>query len=120
MKTNNALNALFSLAKSDGAVTKNASAKSNIYQEKFFEGADESQEKAIRRKLRSLSLSYVTLLAGAKNKPEFNLAFSKFKKFFAETYTTETVDFSVFNGLRKERDIKLVAKAQENYEKFSK
>lgn len=120
MKTNNALNVLFSLAKSDGAVTKNASAKSNIYQEKFFEGADESQEKAIRRKLRSLSLSYISLLAGAKDKKDFQTNFTKFSKFFAETYTTKKVDFSVFNGLRKERDIKLVAKAQENLKKFSK
>lgn len=118
---NSALANLFAIAKSDGAVTKTENAKQNIYKNVFFEGVtDEKEERKIRRTLRSLAINYLQLIAGAKDKRSFAENYAKFSKFFAETYTSEKVDFSVFDGLRKESLQKIVALAKENCEKFSK
>lgn len=122
MKTkNNALANLFAIAKNDGAVTKNETAKQNIYKSIYFENVtDEKEEKKIRRTLRNLAINYLQLIAGAKDKKTFAENYAKFEKFFAETYASEKVDFSVFENLRKESAQKIVASAKANCEKFSK
>lgn len=118
---NSALANLFALAKSDGAITKNESAKQNIYKSIYFENViNEKEEKKVRRNLRDLAIKYLQLVASAKDKKSFAESYAKFSKFFAETYTSEKVDFSVFDGLRKESLQKIVASAKENCEKFSK
>lgn len=118
---NSALANLFAIAKNDGAVTKNETAKQNIYKSIYFENVtDEKEEKKIRRTLRNLAINYLQLIAGAKDKKSFAENYAKFSKFFAETYASESVDFSVFDNLRKESAQKIVALAKANYEKFSK
>jgi hypothetical protein len=118
---NSALANLFAIAKNDGAVSKTENAKQNIYKSVFFEGVtDEKEEKKIRRTLRSLAINYLQLIAGAKDKKSFAENYAKFEKFFTETYANEKVDFSVFDGLRKESAQKILASAKANCEKFAK
>ena len=118
---NNALKALLESAKNSGAIKSNETTKSNIYKECYFEGVtDEKEEKKIRRTLRNVAINYLSLLAGAKDKKEFDANYKKFEKFFADTYTCEKVDFSVFDTLRKDSAKKVLASAIKNAEKYNK
>lgn len=118
---NNPLKNLLETAKSSGAIKSNETTKNNIYKDIYFEGVtNEKEEKKIRRILRNIAINYLQLLAGAKDKKEFAENYKKFAKFFAETYTCEKVDFSVFETLRKDSAKKTLQSAISNFEKFSK
>lgn len=118
---NDALNALLKSASLDGAIKSSETTKQNIYKEKYFAGVnDEKQEKKIRRTLRNIALNYLSLLASAKDKKEFAANYTKFEKFFAETYVCEKVDFSVFDTLRKDSAKKTLQSAISNFEKYNK
>lgn len=118
---NSALKNLLTLANSDGAIKNNETTKSNIYKECYFEGVtNEKEEKKIRRTLRNLAINYLSLLASAKDKKEFSDNYKKFEKFFKETYTTEKVDFSIFDTLRKDSAKKTLQGAISNFEKYNK
>ena len=117
---NNALKALLDNAKKDGV--KNAeTTKQNIYQNKYFEDVtDERTEKKVRRTLRDNVLSYLQLIVGSKDKKDFTANYAKFEKVYKDTYINQNIDFSIFDGLRKEANIKLVANAKKVIEKYSK
>jgi len=118
---NNALKALLENAKNEGAIKSNETTKNNIYKECYFEGVtDEKEEKKIRRTLRNIAINYLSLLAGAKDKKEFDTNYKKFEKFFSETYTAEKVDFSVFDTLRKDSAKKVLETAKSNFAKYNK
>lgn len=118
---NNALKNLLETAKSSGAIKSSETTKNNIYKDIYFEGVtSEKEEKKIRRTLRNIAINYLQLLASAKDKKEFAENFKKFSKFFAETYTCEKVDFSVFETLRKDSAKKTLQSAISNFEKFNK
>lgn len=118
---NNALKNLLETAKSSGAIKSSETTKNNIYKDIYFENVtDEKEEKKIRRTLRNIAINYLQLLAGAKDKKEFAENYKKFSKFFAETYTCEKVDFSVFDTLRKDSAKKTLQGAISNFEKYNK
>lgn len=118
---NNALKALLENAKKEGAIKSTETTKNNIYKDIYFEGVtDEKEEKKIRRILRNTAINYLQLLAGAKDKKEFTANYTKFAKFFADTYTSEKVDFSVFDTLRKDSAKKTLQGAISNFEKYNK
>ena len=118
---NSALKNLLNLANESGAIKSNETTKSNIYKDIYFEGVtSEKEEKKIRRTLRNLAINYLSLLAGAKDKKEFDANYKKFSKFFAETYISEKVDFSVFETLRKDSAKKVLETAKSNFEKYNK
>ena len=118
---NNALKNLLETAKSSGAIKSSETTKNNIYKDIYFEGVtNEKEEKKIRRTLRNIAINYLQLLAGAKDKKEFAENYKKFSKFFAETYTCEKVDFSVFDTLRKDSAKKTLQGAISNFEKYNK
>ena len=117
---NNALKALLENAKKDG-VKNYETTKQNIYQSKYFEGVtDEREEKSIRRKLRDNVLHYLQLLVSAKDKKEFAEKYAKFEKAYKDTYINQSVDFSIFDTLRKESNIKLVTLAKTIIAKYNK
>ena len=118
---NSALKTLLENAKNEGAIKSNETTKQNIYKDIYFEGVtSEKEEKKIRRTLRNLAINYLSLLAGAKDKKEFAESYKKFSKFFAETYISEKVDFSVFETLRKDSAKKVLETAKSNFEKYNK
>ena len=118
---NSALKNLLNLANESGAIKSNETTKSNIYKEIYFEGVtDEKEEKKIRRTLRNIAINFLSLLANAKDKKEFDANYKKFEKFFKETYTSEKLDFSVFDTLRKDSAKKTLQGAISNFEKFNK
>ena len=118
---NNALKALLENAKKEGAIKSTETTKNNIYKDIYFEGVtDEKEEKKIRRTLRNIAINFLSLLANSKDKKEFAANYAKFEKFFAETYTTEKVDFSVFDTLRKDSAKKTLQGAISNFEKYNK
>ena len=118
---NDALKALLDLAKSEGVVSSNETTKQNIYQSKYFEGVvNDRDEKKIRRTLRNLAISFLSLVADAKDKNSFETNYKKFEKFYKDTYVSKDIDFSVFEGFRKESAQKVVAAAKKNIEKYSK
>ena len=118
---NSALKALLENAKSDGAIKSNETTKQNIYKDVYFEGVtNEKEEKKIRRTLRNIAINFLSLLANAKDKKEFAANYAKFEKFFKETYTSEKVDFSVFDTLRKDSAKKTLQGAISNFEKYNK
>ena len=47
-------------------------------------------------------------------------SYKKFSKFFAETYISEKVDFSVFETLRKDSAKKVLETAKSKFEKYNK
>ena len=117
---NNSLKALLENAKKDGVKNSEAT-KQNIYQSKYFEGVvNDKEEKKIRRTLRDNILSYLQLIVGAKNKEEFAASYKKFEKVYKDTYINQNVDLSVFDTLRKESNIQLVATAKKVIEKYNK
>lgn len=117
---NSALKTLLENAKKDG-VKNSEVTKQNIYQSKYFEGVtDEKEEKKIRRTLRDNVLSYLQLIVGAKNKEEFTKNYAKFEKTYKDTYINQSIDFSIFDTLRKESNIQLVATAKKVIEKYNK
>lgn len=117
---NSALQSLLDMAKKDG-VKNNETTKQNIYQTKYFEGvSDEKTEKKIRRMLRDNVLSYLQLIVGSKDKKDFSENYKKFENVYKETYINQTIDFSIFDTLRKEHNINLVATAKKVIEKYSK
>ena len=65
-------------------------------------------------------MRFLSLLANSKDKKEFTANYAKFEKFFAETYTSEKVDFSVFDTLRKDSAKKTLQGAISNFEKYNK
>ena len=118
---NSALKTLLENAKNEGAIKSNETTKANIYKNIYFEGVtDEREEKKIRRTLRNLAINYLSLLAGAKDKKEFDANYKKFSKFFKETYVSEKIDFSVFDTLRKDSAKKVLETAKINFEKYNK
>ena len=118
---NNSLKALLENAKSSGVIKSNETTKNNIYKECYFEGVvDEKEEKKIRRTLRNIAINYLSILASAKDKKEFDTNYKKFAKFFADTYTCEKVDFSVFDSLRKDSAKKILETAKSNFNKWNK
>ena len=118
---NNALKALIENAKKEGAIKSSETTKQNIYKEEYFAGVtDEKEEKKIRRTLRNIAINYLSLLAGSKDKKEFTANYSKFEKFYKETYINEKVDFSVFDTLRKDSAKKVLSSAITNFNKWSK
>ena len=118
---NSALKTLLENAKNEGAIKSNETTKSNIYKDIYFEGVtDEKEEKKIRRTLRNIAINFLSLLANSKDKKEFSANYAKFEKFFKETYTSEKVDFSVFDTLRKDSAKKTLQGAISNFEKFNK
>lgn len=118
---NDALKNLLSLANSDGAIKSTETTKNNIYKGCYFEGVtDEKEEKKIRRTLRNVAINYLSLLASAKDKKEFDVNYKKFSKFFVETYVSEKVDFSVFDTLRKDSAKKVLETAKSNFAKYNK
>lgn len=118
---NNALKALLESAKNSGAIKSSETTKNNIYKDIYFKDVtDEKEEKKIRRTLRNIAINYLSLLAGAKDKKEFSDNYKKFEKFFADTYTCEKVDFSVFDTLRKDSAKKILQSAINNFNKFNK
>jgi len=118
---NSALKNLLTLANESGAIKSTETTKSNIYKDIYFEGVtDEKEEKKIRRTLRNIAINFLSLLANAKDKKEFSANYAKFEKFFAETYVSEKVDFSVFDTLRKDSAKKVLQGAISNFEKFNK
>lgn len=118
---NKALKALLESAKNSGAIKSSETTKSNIYKECYFDGVtDEKEEKKIRRTLRNVAINYLSLLAGAKDKKEFDNNYKKFEKFFVDTYICEKVDFSVFDTLRKDSAKKVLQAAIKNAEKYNK
>lgn len=118
---NNALKTLLESAKNSGAIKSTETTKNNIYKDIYFEDVtDEKEEKKIRRTLRNIAINYLQLLAGAKDKKEFTENYAKFEKFFADTYTCEKVDFSVFDTLRKDSAKKVLESAKINFAKYNK
>jgi hypothetical protein len=118
---NSALQNLLNLANESGAIKSTETTKSNIYKECYFDGVtDEKEEKKIRRTLRNIAINFLSLLANAKDKKEFDANYNKFAKFFAETYTEEKVNFSVFDTLRKDSAKKVLQGAITNFEKYNK
>lgn len=118
---NNALKALLEGAKNSGVIKSSETTKNNIYKDIYFEGVtSEKEEKKIRRTLRNIAINYLQLLASAKDKKEFSANYTKFEKFFAETYTLEKVDFSVFDTLRKDSAKKVLESAKSNFAKYNK
>lgn len=118
---NSALTALLNLAKSEGAINSSETTKQNIYQSKYFEGVtDEREEKKIRRTLRNIAINFLSLLANAKDKKDFDINYKKFEKFYKDTYISEKIDFSVFDTLRKDSAKKILLAAKSNVEKFNK
>ena len=118
---NNALKSLLESAKNSGAIKSSETTKNNIYKNIYFEGVtDEKEEKKIRRTLRNIAINYLQLLAGAKDKKEFITNYTKFEKFFADTYTCKKVDFSVFDTLRKDSAKKVLESAKSNFAKYNK
>ena len=118
---NSALKNLLNLANESGAIKSNETTKSNIYKDIYFDGVtDEKEEKKIRRTLRNIAINFLSLLANSKDKKEFSANYAKFEKFFKETYTSEKVDFSVFDTLRKDSAKKVLQGAITNFEKYNK
>lgn len=118
---NLALKNLLNLANESGAIKSSETTKSNIYKDIYFEGVtDEKEEKKIRRTLRNIAINFLSLLANSKDKKEFSVNYAKFEKFFKETYTSEKVDFSVFDTLRKDSAKKTLHGAISNFEKYNK
>jgi hypothetical protein len=118
---NSALKTLLENAKNEGAIKSNETTKQNIYKDIYFEGVtSEKEEKKIRRTLRNIAINFLSLLANSKDKKEFAANYAKFEKFFAETYTSEKVDFSVFDTLRKDSAKKVLQGAISNFEKYNK
>lgn len=117
---NNALKALLEKAKKDG-VKNSETTKQNIYQAKYFEGVtNQKEEKKIRYYLRDNVLSYLQLIVSAKDKKEFAANYAKFEEVYKDTYINQNIDFSIFDTLRKEVNIKLVASAKEVIAKYEK
>lgn len=117
---NDALKALLESAKKDG-VKNSETTKQNIYQSKYFEGVtDEKEEKKTRRMLRDNILHYLQLLVSAKDKKEFAEKYAKFEKAYKDTYINQNIDFSIFDTLRRESNIKLIATAKTIIAKYSK
>ena len=116
---NNALKTLLENAKKDG-VKNSETTKQNIYQNKYFEGANEKEEKKTRRMLRDNVLHYMQLLVSAKDKKDFAEKYAKFEKVYKDTYINQNIDFSIFDTLRKESNIKLVANAKTIIAKYNK
>lgn len=120
-KVNDALANLEKMAKEDGVSFSNETTKQNIYKKEYFEGViDKDVEKGIRRKLRKLSEKYLLLLANTKDKKEFDVNYTKFKKFYNETFVFENYDFCAFDTLRSDSNIKLVSMAKEIVSKYTK
>lgn len=118
---NSALKTLLETAKNEGAIKSNETTKQNIYKDIYFDGVtSEKEEKKIRRTLRNLAINYLSLLASARDKKEFTESYKKFSKFFAETYISEKVDFSVFETFRKDSAKKVLETAKLNFEKYNK
>ena len=117
---NSALQSLLDMAKKDG-VKNNETTKQNIYQTKYFEGvSDEKTEKKIRRMLRDNVLSYLQLIVGSKDKKDFSENYKKFENVYKETYINQTIDFSIFDTLRKNKKKKTLQGAISNFEKYNK
>lgn len=117
---NDALKALLENAKKDG-VKNNETTKGNIYKDCYFVGVtNDREEKKIRRTLRDNVLSYLQLLVNCKDKKEFQTNYAKFEKVYKETYINSSVDFSVFDTLRKNSNQQLIATAKKVIEKFNK
>lgn len=121
MAKNSALENLLQNAANDGVLKNAENSKSNIYQEKFFEGVtSEKEEKSIRRKLRDTAFLYLASLASAKDKKSFDASFAKFKKFYSETYTSQEIDLSIFDAIRADRKKSIIDAAKLNVTKFNK
>lgn len=118
---NNALKALLESAKNSGVIKSSETTKNNIYKECYFEGVtNEKEEKKIRRTLRNIAINYLSLLASAKDKKEFDESYKKFSKFFVETYSCENVNFEIFETLRKDSTKKVLESAKKNFSRWSK
>lgn len=118
---NDALNALLKCAKDSGVINSSETTKQNIYQEKYFVGIEnEREEKKVRRTLRNIAINYLQLLANAKDKKEFSTNYTKFEKFYKDTYISQNVDFSVFDTLRKDSAKKVLESAKLNFAKWNK
>jgi hypothetical protein len=77
----------------DGLLVSNNNLKSSIYKKDLFNGLEQSQKKATRKKIRNMTLSYFKSILATKDKKSLQKLVQSFDEFYKQIYLVNDYSF---------------------------